>query len=1291
MREGEVVDGRFEIERYAGSGGMGHVFRARDQETGEAVALKVLQSAGTLGTSRFVREAQALAAVRVPGVVRYVAHGTARDGQLYLAMEWLEGETLADRLAREALSAAESVRLGARVATTLGRVHRLGIVHRDLKPGNLLLPGGRLDEVMVIDFGIARIPGVEQQLTMAGAIVGTPGYMAPEQARGQREIDARTDVFALGCVLYECLTGQPAFQGAGLALLARVILDEPPRIREIRAELPEHLDDLVGRMLAKSAVDRPADGEAVAAELAAIERLGMNGTRETSAAPGQQAQGLSTGERRVMCLVLAQEVCAADDATLAEEEQLGHVQTLSTLAQQHRGQLEMLNGRSPLIVFSDALVARDLAAQAARCALALQPLLSGASIVVATGRAEVETRVPVGELIDRAVRLLATQTPGGAGDVRIDEVTAALLRAGFEIAQDERGHILRGAQDDLDESPLLLGKPTVCVGRDREIALLMGDLRHCLEEHAASAALVIGAPGTGKSRLRQEVVRALRESDQTVEIWLGQADPMSAGSAFSLLAHALRRGLDLAVGEPIEERRRKIQKRVERHRALDAARVAAFLGELVGSPFPDDHDVQLRAARSNPMLMGDQIRFAWEEFLQAECAAHPVLLVLEDLHWGDLPTVQMVSAALRQLSELPFMVLALSRPEVHELFPKLWEGQRVHEVRLGPLPRRASEQLVRWALGEHVTSELVQTVVQRADGNAFYLEEQIRAVASGKAESLPESVLAMVQAEIEALDPDARRVLRAASIFGETFRQDEVTALAGGVRLAPMLLALERREVIRRGRAHVASDAEYRFRHALVREAAYGMLTERDRQLGHALAGDWLEQRGDADPMALAEHFERGGAPARAATAYLHAAQQALRGDDLDAALERAERGIACGAEHAIYGALRLVQAEASCWRGEFTTAKQRALEAIEHLSPGSAAWFSAITRQTTAATNLAEFDLVERWMAAAHNMHADDQAVTAKAICLCDGAFQLAFGGRHELADAMLDAASRTVKSLAGNDIELVAHLQQTRMIRAAVHGDFGTALEEAAATLDAFDHAGDRRNACTTRLNLGAIQGQLGHFEDSERTLREALTTAERMGLREIVAIALSYLGLVLAYLGQLDEARIVQDAAITRVHQLNSLRAEGCAHCYLANILILTGDFSAAEREARRAVELQKSTPPLRAFSAALLARALLALGRTTEALEAARDALALLESVGAEEGESLIRLVHAEALDASGSRPEALAAIASARDNLLARAARISDPLWRESFLCKVPDNARTLELARRWLGETPPLA
>src|SRR5215468_3955779 len=199
MHPGEVIAERFEIERLVGSGGMGDVYRGRDRSTGEAVAVKVLHGRRASEGARFVREAEVLAELSHPGIVRHVAHGATSSGELYMAMEWLSGEDLSERMRRAPLTVEQTVTLVARAAEALASVHARGVVHRDLKPSNLFLVERDAAQVKVLDFGIAWLAS-GTQMTQTGTVMGTPAYMAPEQARTEGGMDVRADVFSLGCV-----------------------------------------------------------------------------------------------------------------------------------------------------------------------------------------------------------------------------------------------------------------------------------------------------------------------------------------------------------------------------------------------------------------------------------------------------------------------------------------------------------------------------------------------------------------------------------------------------------------------------------------------------------------------------------------------------------------------------------------------------------------------------------------------------------------------------------------------------------------------------------------------------------------------------------------------------------------------------------------------------------------------------------------------------------------------------------------------------------------------------------
>ena len=266
------LSNRYQLERELGKGGMATVYLARDLRHERLVALKVLRPelAAALGPERFLREILTAARLEHPHILSVHDSGET-EGLLWYTMPYVKGESLRDRLRREVqLPVEESIRLTREVAEALDYAHAEGIVHRDVKPENILLSGGH---ARVADFGLAKAVSVAggEQLTGSGFAVGTPAYMSPEQASGDRELDGRTDLYSLACVFYEMLAGEPPFTGpTAQAVIAKRMAGSPPRVRSVRTSVPEAVDLAVSRALAPV----PADRFATAAEfVAALEKL----------------------------------------------------------------------------------------------------------------------------------------------------------------------------------------------------------------------------------------------------------------------------------------------------------------------------------------------------------------------------------------------------------------------------------------------------------------------------------------------------------------------------------------------------------------------------------------------------------------------------------------------------------------------------------------------------------------------------------------------------------------------------------------------------------------------------------------------------------------------------------------------------------------------------------------------------------------------------------------------------------------------------------------------------------
>jgi tetratricopeptide (TPR) repeat protein len=1304
MDPGDIIDRRFAIERFAGSGGMSQVYRARDVDTLQPVALKVLHAAPPSGHElRFEREAQALAALEHPGIVRYVAHGSTADGRTYLAMEWIDGEDLEVRLGRGALTVPETMTLGRRLAGALGVVHARGVVHRDLKPSNVLLAGADVEHAKIADFGVATLPGAVRA-TQTGMIVGTPAYMAPEQARADRELDARVDVFALGCILYECLAGRPAFEGQHvMAVLAKIVFDEVPSLRDAARNVPHAVAALVARMLAKEPRSRLADGGAVARALEAVEAvadtLGEGPTSDAGAAPASAA--LTSGEQRLSCIVLAQappdetpdgpnplaSTVPDPDATLMQPPQAA----LAVVAARGGHPVSLADG-TIAVTFPSSLIATDHAALAAGCALALRSALPSWPIAVATGRFGTDARRPVGDAIERAAaRIEARRRARGPLPIDLDEVTAGLLDVRFDVVAGVLGPELAGERDVPEKARVLLGRPTLFVGRERELATLDGLLAECIEEPAARAVLVTAPAGVGKSRLRYELCARLRALG--IEIWLSRGDPMRAGGSFGMLAPLVREAAQILDGEPVETRREKLVARVSRSVAApERARVAEFLGELAGTPFPDEGRVQLRAARQDPRLLGDQMRRAWVDFIDAETRDRPLVIVLEDLHWGDPPSAEYVDAALRFLRDRPLLVLGLARPEVHDRLPKLWHERAVQEIRLSELSRRACERLARDVLGDGATPEVVARLWERSGGHAFFLEELMRAASQGQSAAWPETVLAMIESRLDALGAEERRLLRAASVFGEVFWRGGVSALLGDEDVDVRLGRLVEQEWIG---VHETSkfqgETEYVFRHDLVRGAVHGTLTSEDRALGHRVAGAWLEGAGETDPSTLAEHFDRGGDGARALRWYEPAARRALEGSDMKQAIVLADRAISClgnitarAAGDPVLvtlGAVYLIRAEACRWRNDLAGAEASAVEARSLLPRGSGPWFLAVAEQQMGGArdgrdgNLVALasDLEALWSHSPLPQHTDCAARIARHLTLY---------GNYARADALL-ALIAEVETSVGDPVVL-ARIDVAVAARAMVKGDLAVMLARVEAAIAHFAEAGDVREVCGCRPHLAFAQILLGRYDAAACELRQVIVAAERMGLRRVAAAAMHMLGYAAARVGARDEAIAMETEAIAIFTADGDVRMMAGSRSYLAGILAEAGDLPGAEREATAAVEAFATIPNCLALALGTRADIRLRRGDVSGALADAEPAYAILRELGGiEEHEALVRLSYAEALEAAGRHDEAVTIIDAAKQKLLECAEKIGDAAMREGFLRAVPENARTLALAEVW--------
>lgn len=1291
MEPGTIVGNRFTIEALSARGGMGAVYRAHDRSSGETVALKTMHATlSDVEAERLVREGSMLAALTHPGIVRHVAHGIDLSAGVYVAMEWIDGVTLRQRLATEGLTVRESVDVVRRIAEALGYAHRAGLIHRDIKPSNVILRGGELARPVLIDFGVARAGGVSE-LTQTGMMLGTPHFMAPEQARGSRDVDARADVFALGGLLFYCLTGRHVFEGESLmALLAKVLLEDAPDVRALVPTIPDGVAEVVARMLAKIPSERPADGVVAAEALAEVRFGDTERAPDVRAKPTGGHEMLTGTERRLVSVIVAKvppRKSASEEETqvvaASPENRAELVQVLSGLG----ARAEVLADGTFLAAVSGFGSAIDQAAIAARCALRMRRELGGMAMALVTGRAVLDPSSTGGlgtksgrgtDVFERAAALLSREC---TDRVAIDDVTSGLLDGRFDVTPGAGGLVLSGEREVVAPTRTFLGRSMACVGRDRELAVLRAVWDEVAGDSVARVVLVTAPAGVGKSRLRWEFLHGLETAGAPHSVLFARGDAVTTTAPYALLGQALRHAAGVTDGSPNPFAR--LRARVARTVTKDITEVAELLGEVAQAPNPEP-SMRLRAARNDPALMAERIAWAFESFVVAESASQPLLTVFEDLHWGDALTVALVDRVLERRPDVPWLVVALARPEVQTAFPRLWAERAVQPVPLSALSKKAAERLVREALGPQVPPEAVDRIVQQGAGNALYLEELVRAESEGRGSS--SSLLAMVQSRLEALDVEERRVLRAASIFGQTAWTGGVVALlqqgsAGAI--DDVLRSLEKRELVaRRGDGRFPNTTEFIFRHALVRDAAYEMLTPDDAKLGHRLAGEWLEGAGERDAFVLANHYERGGIHDRAVTWFQRAAERALGANAFADVLKVCDRALALDPMPDVRGALLTLRAEACRWAGDTTMASDDATVALTLLPPGSKEWLMAIRTSGHASSFGGLRGRLPSLASQLLDVPIRDEVAGEYVIAATQVASGAIVSGMRDLGFRILERVASFDPKTFEDDPGVMARLHSCAGLRAYDRGDYEWLLTEQIAMVNCHARAGDDRSSLTQRVNVAFALMMMGAFEEAIEGLRQTEAECLRLGLWATALTARQNIGFALYSIGRLDEAEPIEQEVVASAESRSAPRLATLARRCLALIACLRGDAAKAIEYAKFAVD-NSPDGPVRMASLAVLADALVLAGRVEEARAPAVEALRQLDAGkgAAFVGDLAVRAAHVAMLEAAGEKEAAATALRIAQAILDERAEKMS-PARRKTYLERVPEAMRIRALALR---------
>ena len=1083
------VGGRFLIEREIGRGAVGIVYRAIDEMTNQPVALKVIAISGVDAgeEARFRREGRVLAGLVHPGIVRLVAFGQLDEGMPYVAMEWLEGEDISQRMKRAPLPLLQCLDVAAQVADALAAAHSHGIVHRDVKPSNVFLVGSSANQdgpiiAKLVDFGVASAE--DAKLTRTGAIIGTPAYMAPEQARGDEGVNARADLYALGATLFEMIAGRPPHIGpTPIAILARLVTTPPPRLSDIYPDVSPALDDLMAELLATDPQERPKDAgtaadrlRALAADMAA--RAGGETTREirlSSDAPPISAVGPasqlshSSGGSRLVTTILATHVPKGPPRARL----IAHLRARGAEATELGGDA----------VVAHLGVSRALGDEATRAIdLALRLAKVNATVGIATGRSRVErgTR-PIGEVVDRAAALARDAT---RGHVLLDTTTAELAGGRYEFQIREDGSALV-AGTHVHKKDALGGAPFV--GREAELSQLVASFERCLDDRTPVLATLTGAPGIGKTRLRREAIQRVSSHSSGSRVLLARCETFGKSHPLGVAADLARQMAGVPKGVDLEDARlgaTNAAKMADAEIAHDALEMLARL--LANEPLPEMADA--RAAR-------DALWLALTEITVGLARKSSIVIGIEDAQWCDSESLSWLDHLMGRAAGAPLWVMMTTRPSFWRDDQERFSGRDHVRIELRPLAKRSVRTIARAILGERVAQGdvIADSIATQAAGSPLFAEELARLAAQGRDAAQAPTIEAAMQVQLDALDDATRDAASRLSVFGQTGWDEGLEALGVPTAAETLRLLASSEIVVEQAQSRFKGTREFAFKHALMREVAYAALGEDALRDLHARAGRWLAKMAE-DDATVARHLELGHAFEEAAVHLEKAARRALAAHALADAVTMAEKSLAFAEDKPTQFARAQLLDEA--WSRQDARAAERdsAVRSMEEAVYDEASEVrakGARVRYEDACGGDSETS------ARLEQVRKDAQAaglVDEEARCAAALASRYAFAGN---VDAAADVAEQLLSLAQRHAIPgAVVDAWQTLAVVRQTRGDVGAALEARRSAARAASEAGLKMREATLTINVGFALTTVGAKGEGRVAIESGIALAQAIG---------------------------------------------------------------------------------------------------------------------------------------------------------------------------------------------------